>query len=110
MASKLRLLLIALLSLNNYFVHTLKILMAGDFEPHRREWYWQVAQSIAQSPRGHSVFFLTTEYTHIQKVKVSSHLFKYGIGSDYDFSWDPNATEEENRKRLDLNSAQILFK
>ena len=62
MVSKLRL-LIVFLTLNNYFTNALKILMAGDFEPHRREWFWEIAKSIALSPRGHSVFFLTTEYT-----------------------------------------------
>ena len=39
MVSKLRL-LIVFLTLNNYFTNALKILMAGDFEPHRREWFW----------------------------------------------------------------------
>ena len=28
----------------------------------------------------------------------------------FDFDWDPNATEEENQKRIDLVSANALFK
>ena len=40
----------------------LKILIAGDFEPKRREFFWSVAQRIASSPKtGHSVVFLTPE-------------------------------------------------
>ena len=55
-------LLFALLFFIAHQVKGLKILVAGDFEPHRREWYWSVAQRIASSPQtNHLVIFLTPE-------------------------------------------------
>ena len=44
------------------------------------------------------------------KDKSSGNLVKYGIGDEYDFSWDEKLSEEENYKRIDLATTNALFK
>lgn len=52
---------------------------------------------------------MTPEYPPLVKVKASPSLIMYGIGDNYEFKWNPELSEDENTRQLDIISAKALF-
>ena len=83
MRTKVALLLLACLSVQ---IDALKILMAGDYDRDRREWYKSVAERLAENELTNNVvYFLTTELALGEEHEESSRLVKFGIGGQFDF-------------------------
>jgi len=91
-------------------VEATKILMAGDFDKDSRPFYESIAKAVSENPDyDNTVYVMTTSLAAMEIEKVSDRLYKYGVGSDYEFKWDCHASEPENYSRLDLESAEMYF-
>ena len=91
----------------------LKILVAGEFEKDKRLWFSSVVRRLAEtsSDPERVIYFLDSDLSEGEEVPLSDRVIRYGIGQRNNFWWDlESQSEEENTKRLDLETTRAFFK
>ena len=87
-----------------------KILMAGDFDKDHRPLFEDIASAVSSNPDyDNTVYVMSTELPAKKIEKVNDRLYKYGVGTERVFEWTCKSTENENYRRLDLETAELYF-
>ena len=95
-------------------ITALKILIAGEFEKEKRDWYYNIAQKLANNPETDNIiYFLTNTIDRgVEDLNPEDpgRFRMIGMGKDFNVEWNPAETEEENARRLDIETAKGYFK